>query len=124
VQNEMEIFTPEEGEIPGAQGGGEVGLGIELLKNRVQLRLREGAAVSGRAGKNKFLGSGFGAGDHALGAVLFHGLLQAQLQTAPGQSAGDEDTAVRGMGGEELGEEEGDPQLGEFLGEQTDQINI
>lgn len=120
----MEIFVPEEGEIPGAQSGGEVGVGGNLLQKEQQLIPGERAAFSGWTGEDKFCGGGFRAGDYALSAVTLHRLLQAQLQTAPGQGTGDEGPAVRGMGGEGFGEKEGDSQPGEFWGEQTDQFDI
>ena len=109
----MEIIAPEEGEIPGTQSRGEVGVWVDFLQKKPQLLRGERQAFSGRAGENKFRGGGFRAGDDTVGTVLRYSLLHAQLQTSSGQRAGDEDTAVWGMGTEGFWEEEGNSHAGE-----------
>ena len=123
-EDEVEGFAPEEGEISGAQGGGEVSVGIDFRKKKPQLLRGERAPFSSGTGEDELLGGGFRAGDHTVSTVIFHSFLQTKFQTAAGQGAGDEDTAVRGVGGEGFGEEEGDPQPGEISREQTGHFDI
>ena len=112
-EDEVEGFAPEEGEISGAKGGGEMGVGIAFRQKKLQLLRGERAPFSSGTGEDELLGGGFRAGNHTVGAVIFHSFLQTEFQTAAGQGAGDEDTAVRGMGTEGFWEEEGNSHAGE-----------